>query len=105
MNIKGKVIKNHYKPLITTLALPRAPRDWGAGGIPMGGDSGLESAQAQGRGVTWEGLAWQQGSGVPGGCVSRLSSVGRGRGPGDRVASWGRGGGGGVGASLPPASL
>ena len=71
----------------------------------MGGDSGLESAQAQGRGVTWEGLAWQQGSGVPGGCVSRLSSVGRGRGPGDRVASWGRGGGGGVGASLLPASL
>lgn len=65
----------------------------------MGGDSGLESAQAQGRGVTWEGLAWQQGSGVPGGSVSCLSSVGRGRGPGDRVASWGRGGG----AVLEPA--
>ena len=39
----------------------------------MGGDSGPESTQVQGRGVTWEGLAWQQGSGAPGGCVSHLS--------------------------------
>ena len=39
----------------------------------MGGDSGPESTQVQGRGVTWEGLAWQQGSRAPGGCVSHLS--------------------------------
>lgn len=47
----------------------------------MGGDSGPESAQVQGRGVTWEGLAWQQGS-AWGLCEPS-------RGPGDRLALWG----------------
>lgn len=62
-----------------TLALPRPPQDWGAGGIPVGGDSGPES--------TWEspGKAWP-GSGEHLGAVGAVLREG---GPGNRLASQG----------------